>query len=308
VQLNPEEILINGKALRINSLEHEGVKLIIEGNLIKTAKLLEEWYDDVLEPESIIRVLKDLPEKPDIFTFWQRLPATEPKYQYYVEWESVAAIPIKSYKQWWEKQISSKTRNMVRKAEKSGVIIKKTDFDDECIRGMANIFNENPIRQGKRFWHYGKNMDMIKKEFSRFLYREEIVGAYLNNELIGFIMLCFAGQYAILGQIISKIEHRDKAPNNALIAKAVEICAELKIPYLTYGAWRRGTLGDFQSHNGFEEFLLPRYYIPLTMKGNLMILLKLHNGIKTIIPENIVLRFVELRAKWYSFKYGQAIK
>ena len=34
--------------------------------------------------------------------------------------------------------------------------------------------------------------------------------------------------------IIAKIKHRDKAPMNALVAKAVEICAENKIPYLVY--------------------------------------------------------------------------
>jgi len=171
MQFDSEEILINGKSLRINSIEYEGVKLIIEGKLIKTARLLEEWYDDVEEPESIIKVFNDLPEKPDIFTFWQRLPATEPKYQYYTEWESVAAIPIKNYDHWWQKQISPKARNKVRKAEKSGVIIKKTNFDDECIKGIVSIFNETPIRQGKRFWHYGKNIDTIKREFSRFLWR-----------------------------------------------------------------------------------------------------------------------------------------
>ena len=50
--------------------------------------------------------------------------------------------------------------------------------------------------------------------------------------MIGFIFLICADRFAALGQIISKIAQRDKAPNNALIAKAVERCAEKGIPYL----------------------------------------------------------------------------
>ena len=82
--------------------------------------------------------------------------------------------------------------------------------------------------------HYGKDFETVKREFSRFLFREEIFGAYLGEELVGFIMLADAGKYACLGQIISKIAYRDLAPNNALLAKAVERCAEKGFPYLVY--------------------------------------------------------------------------
>jgi hypothetical protein len=42
-----------------------------------------------------------------------------------------------------------------------------------------------------------------------------LLGAYYRDELIGFAMLGNAGRYGVLEQIISKIMHRDKAPNNA---------------------------------------------------------------------------------------------
>ena len=35
-------------------------------------------------------------------------------------------------------------------------------------------------------------------------------------------------------QVLSKMGHLDKSPQNALIAKAVEICENEGIPYLTY--------------------------------------------------------------------------
>ena len=141
-----------------------------------------------------------------------------------MEWDDIAVLPVKSYDDWWSKQIKSRTRGLIRKAEKEGVVVREAEFNDDFVRGMVSIFNESAIRQGKPFWHYGKDFETVKREFSRYLFREDLIGAYYNDELIGFIMLAYAGPYAITGQIISKLAHRDKAPNNALLAKAVEIC------------------------------------------------------------------------------------
>ena len=168
----------------------------------------------------LIDELQKNKDRPDILTFWQRLPDTEPRYPYQMERDSIAALPIKSYSFWWEKQIDRKARNKVRKAEKKGVTVRMASFDDTFVRGMTSIFNETPIRQGRRFLHYGKDFETVKREFSRFLFREEIFGAYLGEELVGFIMVGDAGKYACLGQIISKIAYRDLAPTNALLAKA----------------------------------------------------------------------------------------
>ena len=122
---------------------------------------------------------------------------------------------------------------------------------------MTSIFNETPIRQGRHFLHYGKDFETVKRQFSRFLFREEIFGAYVGEELVGFIMLADAGRYAFLGQIISKIARRDLAPNNALLAKAVERCAEKGIPYLVYALWLDDGLGDFKRSNGFQNLIFP---------------------------------------------------
>ena len=101
---------------------------------------------------------------------------------------------------------------------------------------MTAIFNETPIRQERRFLHYGKSFETVKRDFARFLFREELVGAYAGDELIGFVFMGDAGRYASLGQIISAVRHRDKSPTNALVAKAIEICAERGIPHLVVRA------------------------------------------------------------------------
>lgn len=286
----------------MNSILVADKEIGITGKFIKTASIKEEWYEDIEEPMSFIENLKKSKIKVDIFTFWQRLPENVPKYNYYMERDSIAAIPITSYSNWFEKQIDSKTRNLIRKAQKKGVNIKETEFNDEFVEGLTSIFNETPIRQGKPFWHYGMDFDSVKKVFSQNIYREDIIGAYCDDDLIGFVMMAYCGKYAMLTQILSKLGHRDKSPNNALIAKTVEICADKKIPYLVYAKWPRGSLADFKRNNGFEKVDLPRYYIPITIKGRISLKLHLHRGIVGILPEKSVLRLMDLRSKWHSRK------
>ena len=279
-----------------------GHRLIIEGNALRIANLEQEWYEDIQDPETFVNELAKTEAKPDILSFWQRLPDTQPKYSYSMETDSIAALPIKSYSYWWDKQIDCKTRNMVRKSHKKGVTVRMVSFDDELIQGMTSIFNETPIRQGRRFLHYGKDFETVKREFSRFLFREEIFGAYVGDELVGFTMLADAGRYAYLGQIISKIARRDLAPNNALLARAVERCSEKGIPYLAYALWLEDGLGGFKRSNGFKRFDLPRYFVPLTGKGKLALKLGVHRGWKGAVPKQLRQPLKNLRKRWYDLR------
>jgi len=276
-----------------------GKKILIEGKIPRIARLEQEWCDDAGDPEILADALRKTADGPDILTFTQRLPDLEPQYGYPMELDSMAVLPIKSYDFWWEKQIERQARNKIRKAQKKGVIVRPTDFDDKLIHGMTSIFNETPIRQGRNFLHYGKDFETIKHQFSRFLFREEIFGAYLREELVGFIFLADAGRYAFLGQIISKIAHRDLAPNNALLAKAVERCAERGFPYLVYALWLDDSLGDFKRSNGFQKFDVPRYFVPLTHKGKLTLKLGFHRGWKGAVPKQLSKPLKKLRRRWY---------
>jgi hypothetical protein len=263
-------------------------KLEIDGRWVKIARLEDEWHEDVQDPSAFIKELETSPYRPDVFTFWQRLPDVVPRYGYLRVADAIAAIPLTDYRTWWDKQISAKTRNMVRRAEKKGVVVRQRPLDDEFAKGMEAIFNEVPVRQGRRFWHYGKDAARIKREFSRYLFREEIFGAYVQDELAGFSFIAYADRYACLGQILSKIAHRDKATTNLLIAKAVERCLEKKIPYLVYAKWIDASLGDFKRHNGFEKFELPRYFVPLTLTGRCFLALNLHHGPSGFVPRSFL--------------------
>ena len=295
-------------------MEINGQKIMVEGKILRVAKPhanpQDEWFDDISNPEMLIDDLRKSKHCPDILTFWQRLPDTKPKYSYVMERDSIAALPIKTYSYWWEKQMDRKARNKARKAEKKGLTVRPAALNDGFIGGISAIFNETPIRQGRRYLHYGKDFETVKREFSRFAFREEIFGAYLGEELVGFIMLCNAGNYLFLGQIISKVAHRDLAPNSALLAKAVERCVEKGFPYLVYAYWLDDALGDFKRSNGFQKFDLPRYFVPLTKKGKVALSLGLHRlspfglhrGWKRAVPKQTRDLLKRLRARWYGLR------
>lgn len=293
-----KETLVKGKPTRINCLQIKGQTYTLSNGPVTVVRLEDEWYEDMQEPKSVITVLQDAQVKADILTFWQRLPQIEPQFEFYKEWESIAVLPVKSFDNWWNNQIKSRIRNLIRKSEKKGVEVREVSYDNDFVSGMTDIFNETPVRQGRRFWHYGKDVETVKQQFSRFLFREDLIGAYYGDELIGFIMLGNAGRFAVTGQILSKIQHRDKATNNALIAKAVEVCERRQLPYLVYLNWGSGSLAEFKRRCGFEETQVPRYYVPLTYKGKLALDLGFHRGWKELLPTSVKNRLKHLRSLW----------
>ena len=98
------------------------------------------------------------------------------------------------------------------------------------------------------------------------------------------------------------VSHRDKNPNNALIAEAVKLCCERRAGYLAYGDWNDTGLGQFKRHNGFSRMDLPRYYIPLNWMGALALRMGLHRRASDMIPAQIVPLLKALRTRWHETK------
>ena len=178
------------------------------------------------------------------------------------------------------------------------------EWDNVAVRGIIEIHNDTPTRQGERFAHYGKEFPVVKREYGTFLGSSEWIGAYFGNELIGIIKLIRMGKVASIMQIVTKTKHYDKRPTNILLAKAVEVCQQKAIPYLVYGKFVYGnktksSLTEFKRRNGFERIDYPRYYIPLTAKGRMAMRLKLHLGLLGLLPARVISALRELRSSYY---------
>jgi len=253
----------------------------------KIAMDAKEYEKNVTPTEELIKKLCE--RGADIFTFIERKWCStfqNPSNLWIRESDNIALLHVTSFEEWWNR-IGKKTRNMIRKAEKSGVKIEIAEPNEKLAEGIWKIYNETPIRQERGFPHYGTPLESVKRAiFSS--KNSTYICAHIQDELVGFIQLIHGDNIAVISQILSLQKHWDKAVNNALIAKTVEVCANKGISWVMYGRMgNHPSLDKFKQNNGFTQFKLTRYYIPLTQKGKIATKLGLHRDIKDILPQPI---------------------
>jgi hypothetical protein len=285
----------------------------IHGGFIRIARIDGDKYNSPTDLDAMLKALRSCGKRIDIFTFLQRIPETEPKFGYPMEWDNLAVLPVSTFENWWDHQIRSYPRNRARQAEKKGVVLREVPCDEKLFEGICGIYNESPVRQGKSFPHYGMTIERAREYASTYPDRSIYVAAFVGDTMIGFIKLVMdeTRTTACLVHILSMIQHKDKAPTNALIAHAVRVCAERGISYLVYEHFSYGkkegdSLSHFKEVNGFQRMDLPRYYIPLTLLGRLAFRFGLHRKIVDRLPESVASRLRDFRKAWHERKFREA--
>jgi hypothetical protein len=303
------KISVRGKQTEVPAIRVRDADFVITGGWLKLALVKDEDYFEgtaLRDPTSALAEFKAQGGKADIFSFFQRLPDISRKFDFPTHWDNAAALPISTYSDWWA-SLSQETRRNVRLAAKRGLVVTGVPFDDNLVRGIMGIYNESPFRQGRRFWHYGKDFESVKRENGTYSGRSQFIAAYSGTELVGFIKIVYVDKLASIMQILSKSSHQDKKPTNALIAKAVEICAEKGVSHLVYCKYvyhqnHQDALAEFKRRNGFQQINYPRYFVPMTLKGRLAVAMKLHLGLAEVLPHSVVALLLKARNKYYSAK------
>ena len=287
----------------------DGKEVRLNGKFVRIASVAE-GYDHVDDPESFIAILRASRTNADLFTFTQRLSDPLPRFPYPMETDNLATLCVSTFDHWFTKQIGNKTRNLIRKSEKSGVSVREVRFDESLVAGISAVNDETPIRQNRPFSHYGDDLETVRRENGSFLDRSVFLGAFFEGSMIGYAKLTTdeKREQAGLMQILSMIRHRDKAPTNMLLAHAVRSCAERGIRYLWYARYSYrnkppDNLAAFKRHNGFQQADIWRYYIPLTRLGSLALSLRLHHGLPNYLPDSLLERARHLRDRWYDVRF-----
>lgn len=307
---NCVEIRVKGKWVNVPAVDVNGKKLIATGNRLRIARIRSEemMQEELKDPEVYIQGLKlywNRVLRADVFTFTQKLPATRPMYSYPMEWDSVAAIHLANFEEWWE-SLPQETRKNVRRSQKRGVVVRPRELDDHLIKEIREVNDDAPLRQGTRNAYYGKSHEETKRLYGEFVGRCDFLCAYSCGELIGFLHLIYRGNVASILNLTTKPSQSDKRPANILLAKAVEICAANGVSYITYGLYnygnkRENSLREFKIRNGFREIVVPRYFVPLTTWGRLCMKANLHRGVTGVLPHSVITVAVSTRAMWYRF-------
>ncbi len=298
------EVRTKGRWVTVPGIEVNGDILITRGKWLKIAKIRgEEMRESAIgDPEAYIAALtneRSRTLKADIFTFAQRSPESHAKCSYPMEWESVAAIPLVTFKQWWE-GLPQETRKNVRRSQKRSVAITVTELDDKVVEGIRGVNNDSPFRQGLKNAYYGLSSEDTWKRYGEFSGRCDFVCAYSGEEMIGFLHLVYQQSEAAILNLTVKPSHFDKRPANALVARAVELCEARGISRITYGLYNYGnkrdtSLREFKIRNGFEEVLIPRYFVPITPWGRLCMMMNFHRGLIGILPHSVISAGVRAR-------------
>jgi hypothetical protein len=291
MQIESLEIRLRGRNTNVPSARIDSCTVIATGKWLKTAQLFdEELVEEADFPDvgRLISCLREIALPADVFTFARRVETSTPKYEFPFEWDNLAVAATTSFDNWWN-GLPQESRKNIRLATKRGVIVRTVAFDDSFVRQIKGIYDETPIRQGKQFWHYHKDLESVRVMNATYLDRSHFIGAFLGDKLIGFIKYIRVDRTAVLIQIIAMDAHRDKRPIYALLRHTMELCQQQGLSVLTYGKFNYGinqhsSLTEFKRRNGFAEMRFPRYFVPLTPKGQLAVATGLHLGIRNLVP------------------------
>ena len=296
-------------------IEMDGLPVRVKPGLVRVAHPEGDTYRTLDAPQSVIERLRKWKPGVDLFTFMQPLALalamvfTLNAFPCFVDWDDWAVIPISTFDDWWTNQADESVRNKVRKSEKNGIVVREVAFDANFARGIREIYNEVPIRQGRPYPHYGKDLDTVYQEVGTFADCSIFLGAFLGEELAGFMKLTVdeTGTQLKTMSLAALSRYRNKAVMNALIAQAVRVSAEQNIPNLVYGSFSYGKktpdgLSEFKRSNGFMRVDLPRYYVPLTPLGNAALKLGLHHPLSYRLPEPIFAALRNVRNAYYNHK------
>ena len=280
-----------------------GTTLTVSGRLLRIAKMRHEWFEYLENPPTFLDELRRHAVA-DLFTFVQEAHYPQTPLPYYGEPATISLLSFSSYDQWWD-GLHFKVRNKCRKCQKIGVELRPVGLTEDFIAGVKRIYDESPIRQDRKFPHYGKTLESLSSDLSSFPECTQFIGAYYGDELVGFMKLFKGDQIIRTIHIIAKIAHRDKNVMDGLVAKAVEICDENGIGCLHYGDWAYRGLGVFRRKFGFERHECPRYFVPLTRLGSMMLSSGFHKRLKERLPQPLVDRLVDVRKNVYQMRYGE---
>lgn len=272
---------------RILAVDNELEDLTVRKKLtFKIAQYIGEYERNILPTSMLLNKLQE--RKTDIFTFIERswCCTVNPQESWIKGDDNIALLHLKSYDDWFRK-IGKKTRNMIRKAEKNGIRASVAEPDEKLAADMWRIYNETPIRQDREFPHYGISLQEVTAGL-RLSEDCTYIVADIEDEVIGFVQLIHGQEITIISQILSLQKHRDKAVNNALIAKTVAVCANRDAEWIMYGRiGNHPSLDSFKLNNGFEKFMLKRYYVPLTKKGKLGVKFHVQRDVEDVLPQSI---------------------
>lgn len=288
--------------LRDSPLEVAGHAIECDGTWPRIARLRDEIWLEAPHPEpaQLVAAVRSSRLRADLITFSQTIEDPAPRHAFPCSLESNAVADVTNFAAWWD-ALPQESRKYIRRSRKAGVVVRSAPFDEALVAGIKRIYDETPVRQGRRFPHHGKDLATVRRENGSFLARAHFLGAYLGEALIGFVKLVRVGGSARIMQILATQAHREVFPSHALLAAAIELCPRLPVRHLIYGQYVYGRkhgspMTEFKRRNGFRDVRVPRYHVALNWRGRLALHTGFHRRTGDRLPEPMLNLFLRIRA------------
>ena len=229
--------------------------------MLRIARLDAELYHFLSDPEPMIERLRSSKERIDIFTFLQGLPETKPKFKLLAGVGQPGGCTDLNFRELVDKANRRQDKEYGEAGRKEGrrQFVRSRSMRGSCVESGESTTNAR-YDKGGDFRTTEKTLRRCTRTKLPILTSSTFIGAFYGEELIGFIKMVAdeAGVQAGLMNILSKLQHRDKAPTNALIAQAVKSCAPseesayLVYANFAYGNKQHDSLREFKERNGFR--------------------------------------------------------
>lgn len=171
----------------------------------------------------------------------------------------VALIEIPGSYEEYSKLIGYKSRNMIKKAEKNGILYKPFNWND-YLNDIFVIHTSALFRQGRRmdmqYRKYPDAVDYPKNGEFQILH----IGGFFGVKLIGYIELYIYGNFAMTNRILGHKNFLKNGLVNGLFGYVVEYAIRKHsfryLNYLTMLNEKSDRLSAFKHRVGFRNFSL----------------------------------------------------
>lgn len=164
----------------------------------------------------------------------------------------LALLPLPSGHDAYLAGVGPKTRNVIRKAAKSGYVYREFAWNDH-LDEIYEINTSTGTRQGEPMQGWYREPVEPREESPRRKY----YGAFREDRLRGYLHLVLAGDLGFFRHFIGHADDLAHGLMNGLISWTVERYAgDPAVAWLKYGAFATGAEGmsAFKRHAGFEPY------------------------------------------------------
>jgi hypothetical protein len=247
----------------LNKIRHDILRIQELSTLIKENKIVvlhpysKMASDEPLAYEIFRDVVKDLLRDYGVIRLRRTTAAAiESPECAILMYAPLALLRIPSSHEDYLAQIGSKTRNMIRKAEKNGYEFKEFVWND-YLEDIFAINTSKEIRQSEPMRDWYRKPVQPRNHTKEELQYLKYYGAFKDGKLYAYLHIVLCGDFGFFRHFIGHAQHLTYGIMDGLLSWAVrDYAGNSQIPWFKYGELSKepNSMHSFRKHAGFQGY------------------------------------------------------